>query len=261
MATKSKSQRILAIISIIISGLVLLLALTGIIGVWSLRGTTINITTGVLDGMGELAQVGRNGVSRLDTRLTGLQTTVNEIEAAVDQVGQNVEDKGLVMTLLPPEKERKLENTAEQITDGLASIKDTIEAVRELKQAIDKIPFVNLPEPELEKVAATQESIDSLRSGVTELKDNIREFREESAAKVSNISDAAKDVGDRITTSRENLAEVDGRLEALQDDATKLARNLTTYITVAIIIFTLVFAWVIYAMVILIQRALVQLRD
>jgi archaellum component FlaC len=261
MAKKSTSQRVFAIISIIISGLVLVLALAGIIGVWSLRATAINITTGVLDGVGELAQVGRNGVTRLDTRLTGLQTTVNEIESAVDQVGQNVEDKGLVMTLLPQEKEQRLEDTAQQITDGLASIKDAVQAVRDLKRAIDQIPFVNLPEPEAEKVAATQESIDSLRSGVTDLKNNVREFREESAAEISKISTAAENVGNRVAISRENLAEIDGRLEALQNGATNLAQSLAIYITVAIVIVTLMFAWVIYAMVVLIQRALAQLRN
>jgi hypothetical protein len=132
--------------------------------------------------------------------------------------------------------------------------------VRDLKQAIDRIPFVNLPEPEAEKVAATQESIESLRSGVTDLRNNVREFREESAAEISKITASVESVGNRVATSRENLAEIDGRLEALQNDAANLAQNVAMYITVAVIVITLVFAWVIYAMVVLIQRALAQLR-
>ena len=150
MATKSTGQRIFAVISIILSVLVLLLALAGIIGAWSGRSAAIEVTTGILKGVDQLAQTGRNGINRLDTRLNNLQTAVGEVEAAVDQVGQNVADKGLVMTLLPPEKEQQLEATAQQITDGLAAVKDVVQAVAELKQAIDRIPLVNLPEPEPE---------------------------------------------------------------------------------------------------------------
>lgn len=260
MATTSTTQRILAVISMIVSGLVLLLALAGIIGLWSLRGTAINITTGVLDSVGGLAQVGRNGVDRLDTRLDQLQTTVGEIESAVGQIGQNVEDKGLVMTLLPPEKEQQLENTVQQISDGLAAVKDTIEAVRDIKQAIDRIPFVTLPEPEPEKMAATEESINSLRSGVTDLKNDVRQFREESAAEISKISTAAENVGNRLATSRDRLAEIDGRLAALQSGAAQLGQSIPIYVNILVVILTLALAWVFYAMVVLIRQSLAQLR-
>jgi len=260
MATKSTAQRILAVISIIVSGLVLLLALAGIIGAWSLRGSSIQISTGMLEGVEQLAQVGRNNITRLDTRLSQLETAVGEVEAAVDQIGQNVEDKGLVMVLLPPEKEQQLENTAQQINDGLAGVKDTIEAVREFKQTIDRIPFVNLPEVDPTKVAATEESIDSLRSGVTELKNDVRQFREGSAAKVSKISTAAENVNNRLSTSRERLAEVDGRLAALQGGAAQLKQSVPVYINIIVVILILVLAWVIYAMVVLIRQSLAQLR-
>ena len=245
----------------IVSGLVLLLALAGIIGAWNIRVTSIQVSTGMLDGINQLAQVGRNNITRLDIRLSQLETAVGEIETVVDQVGQNVEDKGLVMVLLPPEKEQQLENTAQQIGDGLAAVKDTIEAVRGLKQAIDRIPLVNLPELEPEKMAATEESIDSLRSDVTELKNDVRQFRETSAAEISKISTTAENVGNRLTTSRENLAQLDTRLEVLQTDTTQLKQTIPIYVNTLVVLMTLILAWVIYAMGVLIQRALAQLRN
>jgi hypothetical protein len=260
MATKKTGTRIFAVISIILSVLVLLLALTSIVGVWVVHSTAIDVATGVLDGVGQLAQTGQNGLSRLDTRLSNLQEAVGEIESAVDQIAQNVEDKGLVMTLLPPEKEQRLETTAEQISDGLASVKDVLEAVVELKQTVDRLPFVNLPEPDAEKVQTTTENIDTIRSDVADLKANVRQFREESAAEISKISSAAVNVGNRLETSRENLAQIDGRLETLQTAADQLQQRIALYLTIIAVVFTLMFAWVIYAMVVLIQRALAQLQ-
>ena len=260
MATESATQRILAITSMIVSGLVLLLTLAGIIVAWNMRSAVIELSSGVLDGVDQLAQIGRNNITRLDSRLAQLETAMGEIESAVEQVGQNVEDKGLVMTLLPPEKEQHLENLTQQITDGLATIKEVINATRELKQAIDRIPFINLPELEPAKMTATEEAITSLRNGVTDLKNNIRQFREEAVAEISEISTATENVGNRLASARENLAQIDSWLGALQTGAAQLKQTIPIYVNILVVILTLVLVWVGYGMVVLIQRALVQLQ-
>ena len=260
MSTKSTGQRVFATISIIVSVLVLLLAVTGIIGTWVARSVAIDVSTGILTGVDQLAQVGRDGIGRLDTRVGNLNETVGEVEAAVDQIAQNVEDKGLVMTLLPPEKEQKLESTAEQISDGLDSVRGVIEAVVELKQAIDQLPFVDLPEVDSEKVQATAEGVNSIREGVGELKSGISQIRQDASAGISKISNVASKVSDRLTTSQENLAEIDGRLAELQSSAMQLGKQISIYATTVAVLLTLMSAWVIYAMVVLIRQALADLR-
>jgi chromosome segregation ATPase len=171
-----------------------------------------------------------------------------------------VEDKGLVMTLLPPEKEQQLENLTQQITDGLAAVKEVINATRGLKQAIDRLPFVNLPELDSEKITAAEETMDSLRNGVTDFKNSVRQFREETAAEISRISTAANNVGNRLATSQESLAQIDTQLGALQTAAAQLKQTIPTYVNILVVILILLLAWVSYAMVVLIQRALAQLR-
>ena len=123
MSSQSTGQRVFSVVSMIISVLVLILASTALIGAWMARSTVVDISTGVLEGIEQLAQVGREGVDRLDTRLMNLQEGIDEVTSAVDQIAENVEDKGLILTLLPPEKEQKLADTAEQISDGIASVK------------------------------------------------------------------------------------------------------------------------------------------
>jgi chromosome segregation ATPase len=260
MSSKSTGQRIFAVISIIISVLVLLLAVAGIVGTWAGRSPAIEVATGVLEGVDQLAQVGRNNIARLDTRLANLNNAVGEVEAAVDQIAQNVEDKGLVLTLLPPEKEQQLENTAQQISDGLASVRELIEAVVELKQTIERLPFVDLPEPDPERVQATAENISSVRESVDELRSDIRQFREGASGEISKISTAASNVSRRLSTSQENLAQLDGRLAELQSRANQLKERIPIYVTTVAVLLTLLLAWVSYALVVLIRRALANLR-
>ena len=58
MSSTNTGKRIFAVISIIISVLVLLLAVAGILGTWVARSTAIDVASGVLAGVDQLAQVG-----------------------------------------------------------------------------------------------------------------------------------------------------------------------------------------------------------
>ncbi len=188
-----------------------------------------------------------------------MNQAIGEVEAAVDQIAQNVEDKGLV-TLLPPEKEQELENTAQQISDAMDSFKGVVEAVGELKQAIDRIPLVDLPQPDPKRVQATEENINSIRSGLDELTAAIRVLRQNASTEISKLSAAASNTRARIETSQENLEQIDNRLEALQNDVGQLKQRIPLYVTTVAVASTLSFVWITYAMIALIRQALSDLR-
>ncbi len=253
-------RRIWAITSIVLSVVALLLSVTVIFGTWIGRGAAVNVSHGVLEGIDGLAQVGRNGVSRLDAGLGELRGVVTTVEDAVDQISKNVEDKGLVMTLLPPEKEQELEASAQEIRQVFADIKGVIESVIGMRQAIDDLPFVNLRGPDEERVQAITEDIDSLRSGIEELQGNVRQFREGAAGEIDKVSDAAANTDSRLGETQDDLAEIDSQLAELQAKTVTLKQRLATLLTVVAVVMTLLFAWIIYALVRLIQQAWINLR-
>jgi hypothetical protein len=257
----STGRRIFAVVSIVLSVVVLLLSVAGIIGTWWAYRPVIDVSTGVLEGVDQLAQVGREGIARLDTRLTELREVAVEVEEAADQVAQNVADKGLILTLLPPEKEQELQASAQQIADGLASFRDVVAAVIDLIDAVGQVPFVNLPEPDPERVAGLDEGISSIRASVTELETDIRQFREGAGANISEISAAAAEIDQRLGAAQENLAQVDGELARLQSDTGQLKERIPTLVTTAAVVITLLLAWSGYAMVVLIQQAWSGLRS
>lgn len=261
MASKRTGRRIFSVISIILSALVLLVAVSVIIGTWVARSAAIDTATHILEGVNQIAQAGRDDAARLDIRLTNLDRGIGEVDAAVDQLAQNVEERGLVLVLLPPEKEQELESTAQQISDMIASIKGAVEAVGELKQAIDRIPFVELPQIDPERVQATEAGIESVRSDVEELAADIRDFRENSSAEISRLSAPISRIRGRIETSQEKLGRIDNRLETLQNNVVQLKQRISFYVTTITVANTLLFAWVNYAMVVLIRQALSDLRN
>lgn len=259
--SKNKTwRRIWAITSIVLSVVALLLSVAAIAGTWVARGVAVDLSTGVLDGIDGLAQVGRDGISRLDAGLGEVRGVVTTVEDAVSQIGKNVEDKGLIMTLLPPEMEAELEGIAQRVRDVFADIRGVFAAVIELKRAVDKIPFVKTPSLSEERVQAIEEDVNGVRSSIDGLKADIRQFREGAAGEISKVSDAAANVDSRLGATQDDLAAADGQLAELQARVEVLKRRLATLLTVAAVVMTLLFGWVAYALVRLIQQSWIGLR-
>ena len=253
-------RRVWAITSIVLSVVALLLSVAAIAGTWVARSVAVDLSTGVLDGIDGLAQVGRNGISRLDAGLGEVRGVITTVEDAVDQISENVEDKGLIMTLLPPEKEAELEAVTQKVRGVFADIRGVFVAVIEFKQAVDKIPFVSTPSLREERVQAIEEDVNSVRGGIDELKGNVRQFREGAAGEISRVSDAASNVDRRLGETQAELAAADGQLADLQARIDVLKRQLATWLTVGAVVMTLLFGWIAYALVRLIQQSWISLR-
>lgn len=250
----STGRRIWAITAIVISVLVLLLSAAGTVGTWVGRGAAIELNDSLMEGVGQLAGAGRQGATRLGEGVDELRASVGEVESAADEVAQNVSDKGLLLTLLPPEKEENLINTADKIGETLNSITSAVENAIDLYKAVDSIPLVNLPIPDEAKVQALNDDVQEIQDGVDLLAADIQEFRDDAASGVSKISTAAGKINGRFATTSQNLSDLDSNLADLQTRATDWQGRFRTIATIAAVVVTLILIWVIFAMVSLIMK-------
>ena len=256
----SAGRRIWAVTAIIISVLVLLLSAAGTVGTWVGRSAAIDVNDSLMEGVGQLAGAGRQGAARLGEGVDEIQASVGEVESAVDEVAQNVSDQGLLMTLLPPEKEERLVNTADKIGETLNTITSAVENAIDLYKAVDSIPLVSLPKPDEAKVEALNDDVQEIQDGVDQLAAGIQEFRDDAASGVSKISAAAGKVNGRLETTSQNLSELDSSLADLQTRADDWQGRFRTIATILAVVVTLILIWVIFAMIILIMKYWAELQ-
>jgi archaellum component FlaC len=240
--------------AIVISVLMLVLMVGGIIGTWTIRGVAIDVTTAALTGVHDVAGVGREAVDTIDTGVADLRTKVGEVEDAVDQVSQNVSDKGLVLTVLPPEKEQELVRVSAEIGAKADSIVGVIDAAAGMWQAIDKLPFITMPTLEPEKAAKLEAGVQGVTDGVNQLASEIQQFRDDAAGKIDTVSNAAGMVNTRLGTTQDNLATLDSELDRVQTRALELIDTFRTVATIAAIVVILMQAWIIYALVVVVMK-------
>lgn len=256
----SAGRRVWIFAALGISLLVLLLSVAGIAGTWVARAVALDVATGILDGVDHVAGVGREGVTQLDGHVADLRATVSTVESAVDQISQNVADKGLVLTLLPPETEQELEATTQRIGEGLDSIRSLVQATAALINAIDSLPFVNLPEPEPGEVQALESDVNAIGDAIDQLAADIGAFRDGVATEIATVSAAAAEVDGWLETIQQGLGEIDGDLSSIQERTMQITGRLGLWATVIAILLSLILAWVSYALVTLIRGYWAELR-
>ncbi len=258
--TLTTGRRVWLWTAVIVSAIVLILCVGGIVGSWVGRSVVIDVADGVLDGVHGLAAVGREGVGFVNSHAEDLSMTVGEVETAVDQISQNVTDQGLVLTLLPPEKEQKIENAADRVGEAAANIRSIVDSVAGLIDAVSKIPFVSLPAPDQVKLEALQSDIAAIQTGADQLSSDIQAFRDGTAGKIDTVTESIGDVNDRITGIQDKLDTIDQDLDGLQTRTVELKSQMRTWTFIAAFVVTLIMLWVIYAMVVLIRKDWSELR-
>jgi hypothetical protein len=203
-----------------------------------------------------LLQAAENVAGRAQQVIGQAQEPLGEIKqisttvaSASSRLSQNVEDAGLLRLLLPPETAQKPADLATRVQDTLGTIHEVLSNAAELYQAIDRMPFISLPTPGLEKVRAVEQSVNGIRLTIEELKGKVAEVRAGAADKISVVTDLATRITDRLAQVSDSLAALDAELEGFQQTLASVRGAVPTVFFLIALLFTLVLVYVAYTQV------------
>ena len=253
-------HKILSGLTVFLCSLVLLLSVLGIVGTWVVGRAASDAAVQLLAGIDETAGAARTMIARVNTEVGQVRDQVTTVKSATDQLSQNVNDKGLVLTLIPPETDSELLTSVRKVTESVASIREAVTSAIDLYRAMNALPFINLPQPDPESWGKVGELVTTLQTGVQELTTAITEFRSAASGTISRVTDGISRVEGGLSNVETKLNAVDADLAAAQAQAAQLSQTIPTVITVAMVIFTLLALWVAYTQVVVIRGAWPRLR-
>lgn len=248
-STRHIGRKIWFGIAITLSVLVLLFSVAGVVGAWVVQNTlsdvTVNLLQTVYDSAGGLRQV----IQKVDQGFGEVRQITAEVSQISTQIGQNVEDKGLLLLLLPQEKEDRLVASINSVQETLSTIQGFLASSVEMYRAIDKLPFVNLPGPSTEEVDKIEAALSGIQADIDALIQGVQDFRAGAADVINRVTQAA----DKITVGLDELSgrmqNLDTDLAALQDFAVRMQTALPRLFALAALVISLFLAWVIYTQV------------
>ena len=116
-------RKILYALVIVMSSLILLLNVAGIIGVWTVGRSLGNAAVAVFKVVENSAKDIQASALKVDGVLERFQAKTTEITDATQKISQNITDKGLVLVLLPEEREQ-------QLIENIGSVRDTFGGIK-----------------------------------------------------------------------------------------------------------------------------------
>lgn len=251
--------RLISVISI--SSLVLLICIAAAIEIWIVQGKVAAASIRMLQTVDESARAIRNSATSVDTGLAKVGDVAGGIESASAQLAQNVNDRGVVLTLLPEAREQELTAAVASIQEDFAAIKELLKAVNETIEAFNRLPFIELPGKGLAAIETLESRIEQLTVRVNGIQAEIRSLRSGTAGGISKITAAVRDFNLQVVNIRSNLQLVDSELENIQVLSRDLQDLLPTLLTSIAVVMTLLAAWIGYSQIVMIEQAMKRYQE
>jgi hypothetical protein len=234
---------------IALSVLVLIFSAVGVVGAWVMQSKLSDATIALLQAAEDAAGKAQEIIGQAQDPLLEIQQISAQVAEVSAKLSQNVQDEGLLKLLLPPEQQEKLVNLATKAQDTLTTIHEVLSTAANLYQALDQIPFVNLPTPGLEEIRAVEQTVNEIRISIEELKGKVAEVRAGAADKIGVVTEIATRISNRLVEVLDKLATLDAELEGFQETVAGVKAAVPTSFVIIALLLTLVLVFVGYTQV------------
>lgn len=242
-------KKILYALVIAMSGLMMLICIAGVIGVWLVEDPIADASVSVLKVVENSSHVIRQANNRVDRTLAVMEVKTTDISNSSQQLSQNVNDKGLVMVLLPEEKELQLTETARSVFDTYNEIRESIAQGLDLYRSINRIPFVSLPGPSEDQMEKLDSGTAQIQALVPKLRSEITDIRSGVTGAIDKVSATADLLTKEIGLARDAIAQVDSSLAALEALSIRLQQIIPVILLTIAVILSLIFIFLIFTQV------------
>jgi predicted PurR-regulated permease PerM len=235
--------------AIALSGLVLLLCVLSVAGVWLVESVLSNTVVEVIEAVDVFTGNLRGVIEKVDQGVERMQETSISISDASAQLAEQVTDEGLILLLLPEEQEQNLTEMAASLQETVDTLRSFLAAGVAIYHSIDRIPFIDLPSPSEEQVGNIQETVGEIQSLAENVETQITDFRSGVSDQIGKVESGADAVTSKLDEVRASLSGLDSQLATLQESLVKLQKTILTALVLGAILMTLILAWVIYSQV------------
>jgi hypothetical protein len=239
-----KLERILAVIVMVIAGLMLLLSLVGILGTWIVRAEVADGLVAIATQAESRAARVQQGLDRLDAMLVRVQAEVTGLEREVQTFGDDVEQNKPLLNAISDGLGLNLGPLADSAREIMTTTREAAIAIQSATEALNAIPFVSVPVPELNRLEKLSQDLDSFRTEVQTLRMEIDQKRSEIIqGTVSIITTPTTMMANRVGEMQANVSGYSQAVGAVQAGLSGFQQKIGRWLTGIATILTIVLLW------------------
>jgi methyl-accepting chemotaxis protein len=244
-----RRRKILGYFAMFLSIDVLIASILSLIMMWVAFSAAGNLLVNLFEAAEKATGVADKALNQLDTALVDFGNKSSALSSGIAEVGQSVEDKGVIATLLPPDKETVFTDKVNEVKQTVGQVKDAIDSVRSIMQALQAIPFIQTPSLDGTLLGKLDAGIKKVEDLATQIKQGIEDARNGVAGAVNQISAALAGVSDAVFEARYPLAQLHGYVQSANQVILPFLQAFTPIFFFFIgAIFTILYAWTAFVM-------------
>jgi hypothetical protein len=238
------ARRIVAAIVIALSVLMLALSVVGIVGTWVARARLSSSILGVLTAVETRLDTVDQGLDRADAVLTEARDEVAAVQESVEALGADVEQNKPVVTVISNTMGAELAPLVNTTREVVRTAREAVVAVNSTVEALNAMPFVSVPAPELAVLNKLSDDLAALEATVQETRVAIDRRRSELVrgtvsvviAPIAKIDRGLEGAQATVGQYVRQVAEVQARVAAAKS-------AISSGLTMTAVVITLVLLW------------------
>jgi len=207
---------------IVLGILGLLVVLGGTIAVWAVNGPVTDLLTTTLAAVVRPLQRAETGLENVNATLDKAQTAVDELQATVSTIGENLKADSLILRTLGSLVGEDLKASVDKAVTSLQNVRSTVATVESVLRSLDRLPGVTLPDW-VDDVSAALDQLETVGQQVQETVAAI------DALRTGAIEQAVASVTEKAGGLETRLAEVETRTQAAQASVSSLLATVQTW--------------------------------
>ena len=244
-----RKRNILGYTAMFLSIDVLIASILSAILMWVAFSAAGNLLVNLFEAAEKATAVADKALTQIDNTMIDFGTKGYALSEDVAQVGQNVEDKGVIATVLPPDKETVFTDKVNEVKQTFDQVKDAIDSVRNFMQAFQAIPFIQTPNLDDSLLGKVNDAIVKVEDFVGKIKQGIENARAGVAGAIDQISTALTGLSDAVFEARYPLAQLRGYVQSANQVILPFLQSFTPIFFLFIgAIFTLLYGWTAFVM-------------
>ena len=246
--TRGTIKRILAVVIMIFSVLVLLLSLTGIVGTWIVRNRLNTDLVDIVTATEARVSTTKQGLDRLEAVLAQARSHITTVEQDVQAFGADLEENRPLLAAISDKLGLNLAPLLDSAREIMTTVRETVVAVDSAIEAINAIPFVSVPVPELESVKKLSQDVDNFRTEVQNLRTAIEQRRSEIiGGAISFVTTPTSQLGSALDEMQATISDYSQQLSGVQEELAAFKSAIRRWLTWTAVISTLILLWLVFS--------------
>jgi len=261
-------RRIIGIVLIIAAAVGLLLSISGIAAIWTIRRSLTGDLIRTFDLLDETLDAASDGLGVADQTLAKFVLDITTMETTIQTAGKSIEDTIPLMESFTELLTNDLPATIRSTQTALVSAQSSAQAIESTLQLLSAIPLLPIgaydPEvPLAEALAEVSASLDPLPQSLTDLAGNLETSQDNMdliATQVETISINVGALRSNLTQTKDVLSRVRVVIATLQGQVNNIRSGLPGGLNAAVWFLTVFFIWLGITQIGLLTQGLERLR-